>query len=173
MFWAIIRKITHFIWKLPFLQPWNIAVYCTCLRNGNSTHIWVKHNIAHLSVLKLVERLKCQSVLRKILFQTQRRHSTKFYGPFHGWNLRFALGKQNMVLISSAITVQMISEFVFVRKKVKFLYCLDPKFQVCCDLLWLRTPVCVGSGWQFHEDGLSHDAAHVDNFLKLLKTIPH
>ena len=30
MFWAKIRKISHFfIWKLPFVQLWNIAVNCT------------------------------------------------------------------------------------------------------------------------------------------------
>ena len=43
-----------------------------------------------------------------------------------------------------AVTVQLISAFVFAIRIVQFLYYLNPKFQASSHLLWLYSPVCVG-----------------------------
>ena len=50
--------------------------------------------------------------------------------------------------ISCAVTVQLISAFVFAIRIVQFLYYLNPKFQASGHLLWLYSPVCVGPGWK-------------------------
>ena len=48
--------------------------------------------------------------------------------------------------ISFAVTVKLISAFVFATRIVKSLYFLNSKFQASCHLLWLYSPVCVGPG---------------------------
>ena len=59
--------------------------------------------------------------------------------------LRYAKTK---MLISWAITTQLISAFVLATYTVQSSYFLNPKFQVSSHLLWLYGPVCVGPGWK-------------------------
>ena len=46
--------------------------------------------------------------------------------------------------ISFAVTVKLISAFVFATQIVQSLYFLYPKFQASSHLLWLYSPACVG-----------------------------
>ena len=48
--------------------------------------------------------------------------------------------------ISCAVTAQLISSFVFDIRIVRSLYYRNPKFQASSHLLWLYSPVCVGTG---------------------------
>ena len=48
--------------------------------------------------------------------------------------------------ISCAVTAQLISAFVFATQIVQSLFILNSKFQASSHLLWLYSPVCVGSG---------------------------
>ena len=48
--------------------------------------------------------------------------------------------------ISFAVTVKLISVFVFAIRIVQSLYYLNPKFQASSHLLWLYSPVCVRPG---------------------------
>ena len=48
--------------------------------------------------------------------------------------------------ISFAVTVKLISAFVFATRLVQSLYFLNPKFQVSNHLLWLNSLVCVRPG---------------------------
>ena len=57
----------------------------------------------------------------------------------------FAYAK-TMTQISCAVTVQLISAFVFATQIVQSLYFLNPKFQASGHLLWLYSLVCVGPG---------------------------
>ena len=52
---------------------------------------------------------------------------------------------QTKTQISCAVTAQLISAF-FATRIVQSLYFLNPKFQASSHLLWLYSPVCVGSG---------------------------
>ena len=67
----------------------------------------------------------------------------------------FSYAKTNMQ-ISFAVTAKLISAFVFASRIVEFLYNLNPKFQASCYLLWLYSPVCVGSGRK-PENRFSHN----------------
>ena len=62
--------------------------------------------------------------------------------------------------ISCAVTTQLISAFVFATQIVQSLYLLNPKVQASSYLLWLYSPVCVGSG-RNPERWFSHDAAQM------------
>ena len=62
--------------------------------------------------------------------------------------------------ISCAVTVQLISAFVFATTIVHPLNFLNPKFQASNHLLLLYSPICVGPG-QKHQRQVSHDVAHV------------
>ena len=46
--------------------------------------------------------------------------------------------------ISCAVTVQLITAFVFATYTVQSLYFLNPKLQASSHLLWLYSPLCVG-----------------------------
>ena len=72
--------------------------------------------------------------------------------------------------ISSAITAQLISVFVFTTKIVQSLYFLNPKFQASSHFLLLFSPVCVGPSRK-PEDRFSHDPAHISSTLRQLKII--
>ena len=48
--------------------------------------------------------------------------------------------------ISFAVTVKLISAFVFATLIVQSLFYLNPKFQASSHLLWLYSLVCVGPG---------------------------
>ena len=48
--------------------------------------------------------------------------------------------------ISFAVTMKLISAFVFATRIVQSLYFLNPKFQASSHLLWLYSPVRVGPG---------------------------
>ena len=48
--------------------------------------------------------------------------------------------------ISFALTAKLISAFVFTIRIVQSFYFLNPKFQASSQLLWLYSPVCVGTG---------------------------
>ena len=48
--------------------------------------------------------------------------------------------------ISFAVTAKLISAFVFATRIVQFLFYLNLKFQASSHLLWLYSPVCVGTG---------------------------
>ena len=56
------------------------------------------------------------------------------------WENRLFAYAKTKTQISFAVT------FVFATRIVQSLYYLNPKFQVSCYLLWLYSPVCVGSG---------------------------
>ena len=45
-------------------------------------------------------------------------------------------------------TAKLISAFVFATWIGQSLYFLNPKFQASSHLLWLYSPVCVGTGWK-------------------------
>ena len=53
---------------------------------------------------------------------------------------------ENKAQISSAVTAQLISAFVFATRLVQCLFFLNTKFQVSSHLLWLYRPVCVRPG---------------------------
>ena len=57
--------------------------------------------------------------------------------------------------ISFAVTVKLISAFVFATRIVLFLFFLNLKFQASSLPLWLHRPVCVGPGWK-PKDRFSH-----------------
>ena len=63
----------------------------------------------------------------------------------HVKNRIFAYAKTK-TQIRCAVTVQLISAFVFAIQIVLSLYFLNPKFQVSSHLPWLYSPVCVGPG---------------------------
>ena len=60
-------------------------------------------------------------------------------------NRLFAYAKTK-TQISFAVTVKLISAFVFTTRTVQSPYFLNPKFQASSYLLWLYSPVCVGPG---------------------------
>ena len=62
--------------------------------------------------------------------------------------------------VKSAVTAQLISAFVFAAWIVQSLFYIDPKFQASSHLLWLYSPVCVGTG-----DRFSHNEARI-NFAR-------
>ena len=45
-----------------------------------------------------------------------------------------------------AVTVKLISAFVFATRIEQSLFFLNPKFQASSHLMWLYSPVCVGPG---------------------------
>ena len=57
----------------------------------------------------------------------------------------FAYAKTKMQ-ISFAVTVKLISAFVFATQIVQSLYYLNPKFQASSHLMWLYSVVCAGPG---------------------------
>ena len=63
--------------------------------------------------------------------------------------------------ISFAVTVKLISAFVYATRIVQSLYFLNPKFQAYRHILWLYSPVCVGNP----EDRFSHNKVHLQLFL--------
>ena len=60
-------------------------------------------------------------------------------------NLIFAYAKTK-TQISFAVTLKLISVFVYATRIVQSLFFLNPKFQVPSHLQWLPSPVCVGPG---------------------------
>ena len=62
--------------------------------------------------------------------------------------------------ISCAVTAQLISAFVFAIRIVQFLYYLNPKFQASSHLLWLYSPICVGSGRKTRRPGFSQRGSY-------------
>ena len=57
----------------------------------------------------------------------------------------FCIG-ETKTQISFAVTVKLISAFVFATQIVQSLYFLNPKFQASSHLLLPYSPVCVGPG---------------------------
>ena len=45
-----------------------------------------------------------------------------------------------------SVTAKLISAFVFAKRIVQSLYFLNPKFQASRHIMWLYSPVCVGTG---------------------------
>ena len=68
--------------------------------------------------------------------------------------------------ISCAVTVQLISPFVFAIQMVQSLYYLNPKFQASSHLLWLYRSVCVGPS-RNPEDRFSHNEANLRFFRQI------
>ena len=66
--------------------------------------------------------------------------------------------------ISCAVTVQLISAFVFALRIVQSLYYLNPKFQASSHILWLYSPVCVGPGRKPRRPVFSQQASN-ENIL--------
>ena len=62
------------------------------------------------------------------------------------WEKRLFAYAKTKTQISFAVTVKMITAFVFPTRIVKSLYFLNPKFHACRHLLWLYSLVCVGHG---------------------------
>ena len=62
--------------------------------------------------------------------------------------------------ISCAVTVQLISAFVFAIRIVQSLYYENPKFQASSQLLWLYSPVCVGPGRKPHRPVFSQQGSY-------------
>ena len=58
----------------------------------------------------------------------------------------FSIYAKTKPQISFTVTAKLISAFVFATKIVLSLFFLNPKFQASSHLLWLYSPVCVGSG---------------------------
>ena len=61
------------------------------------------------------------------------------------WENRIFAYAKTKTQISFAVTAKLISAFVFATWIVQSLSFLNPKFQVPSHLLWLRSPVCVGT----------------------------
>ena len=95
---------------------------------------------ADLYVIKKYAPYKLFSFLKNLLnriFKTNepRREKTGFLHM-----------RKTKAQISFAVTVKLISTFVFTTQMVQSLYFLNPKFQASRHLLWLYSPVCVGPG---------------------------
>ena len=58
----------------------------------------------------------------------------------------FSLCEKKKVEISSAVTAQLISTFVFAKQIVQVLFYLNLKFQASSPLQWLHNSVCDGPG---------------------------
>ena len=64
------------------------------------------------------------------------------------WGNRIFAYAKTKTQISFAVTAKLISAFAFTTRIVQSLNFLFPKFQASSHLLWLYSPVCVGSGWK-------------------------
>ena len=62
--------------------------------------------------------------------------------------------------ISFAVTAKLFSAFVFATWIVQFFFFLNPKFQASSCLLWLHSPVCVGTVKKPH-CWFCHETAHL------------
>ena len=62
------------------------------------------------------------------------------------WENRLFAYAKTKTQISFAVTVKLISVFVFATRIVQSLYFLNPKFQASNHLMWLYSPACIGSG---------------------------
>ena len=62
------------------------------------------------------------------------------------WENRIFAYVKTKTQISLAVTVKLISVFVFATRIVQSLYFLNPKFRASSHLLWLYSPVCVVPG---------------------------
>ena len=60
-----------------------------------------------------------------------------------------------------AVTVLLISAFIYTTKIVQSLFFLNPKFQASSHLLWLYSPVCVSDQVGNPKDRFYHDGAHM------------
>ena len=79
-------------------------------------------------------------------------------------NLIFAYDAKTKTQINCAVTVQLISLFVFATLMIlQSLYFLNPEFQAYSHLLWLYSPVCVRNP----EDRLSCDHAQLKKVNEL------
>ena len=66
-----------------------------------------------------------------------------------------------------AVTVKLISAFVFASRIVQFPFYLNPKFQASSSFLCLYRTVCVGPAREPH-CWFSHEAAHIFFFSSQL-----
>ena len=64
------------------------------------------------------------------------------------WENRIFAYAKTKTQISVAVTVKLISAFVFATLIVQSLYFLNLKFQATRHPLWLYSPVCVRPGWK-------------------------
>ena len=76
------------------------------------------------------------------------------------WENQQSAKAKTKAQISFAVTVKLISAFVFATRIVLFLLCLTPKFQASSCFLWLYRSVCVGPVRKPH-CWFSHEAAHI------------
>ena len=67
--------------------------------------------------------------------------------PRHEKTIFFHMRKQRC-RSALAVTVKLISAFVFATQLEQSLYYLNPKFKASSHLLWLYSLVCVGPGWK-------------------------
>ena len=67
---------------------------------------------------------------------------------------------------SFAVTVKLISAFVFATRIVQFLFFLNPKFHVSSHLMYLHRPVCVRPGRK-PQRRFSHVTAHIEKDMDL------
>ena len=76
--------------------------------------------------------------------------------------------------ISLPVTAKLISAFVFATWIVQSLFYLNPKFQASSHLLWLYSPVCVGSGRKHRRSVFSQRGAFIKaNLDYLYKNDPY
>ena len=71
------------------------------------------------------------------------------------------MGKQRRRSALHAVTVKLISVFVFATQIVQSLFFQNPKFQASSHLLWLYTAWFVSDLVGNPEDRFSYDAAHL------------
>ena len=99
-------------------------------------------NLAAFILLPLLVRKLAISGVFIVLF----RRNFGTYEPRYETRL-FAYAKTK-TQISFAVTAKLISAFVFATRIVQSLYFLNPEFQASSHLVWLYSPVCVGTGWK-------------------------
>ena len=124
-------------WKLPFLPPWNIAVYCTDM-------FCVMTNFR--VCMSLVSAFPSRRGVEAIIWATSWENQQSAYA-------------KTKTQISFAVTAKLISAFVFATWIVQYLYFLNTKFPASSHLQWLYSLVCVRPGQNPH-CWFSHVAAH-------------
>ena len=110
------------------------------LSKNDETYVKTSHVSVHLHYLTS----KCgvrHAHYWHMLFNFQEAQKNKFSYI----NRLFAYAKTK-TQISFAVTAKLIGAFAFATQIAQSLFILNPKFQASSQLLWLYSPVCVGSG---------------------------
>ena len=112
-------------------------------------------SLVHICVFHHFQGFLVESKLNKLLAPLEKdERSLMKLDAIFSVSIIFAAALENQrsayaktkLQISCAVTVQLISAFVFAQKLVQYLFFLNPKFQGYSLLLRLYRPVCVGPG---------------------------